>query len=174
MDTRDLTPGDRRELRSLVKKQFAVLRNDVKRRKDELVAEIESELLRRYRDQDERVQQAQQAATEAKRAYQDSLGRIADGLRVTDPTLKVDIGYDGRLMTSDSQRYQLHKALLASVPQQIADASTKLDQQELELLRALTIGALDSDQAQDFLAQIPTVGELVPKARLFELDSGGS
>ncbi|MGV7669105.1 hypothetical protein PJN91_17180 [Mycobacterium kansasii] len=170
MDTRDLTPGDRRELRALVKKQFAVLRNDVKRRKDELVCEIESELLRRYRDQDERIEQARRAIEAARSTYKDTVSQIVSGLRATDPTLEIYTDYGNKLLAQDTRRTQLHKALIASVPQQIADASTKLDQQELELLRDLTLGALDTSQAQQFLSRIPTVGELVPKARLAELD----
>jgi hypothetical protein len=173
MDTRDLTPGDRRELRSLVKKQFAVLRNDVKRRKDELVGEVEAELLHRYRDQDERIAQARREVAAAKRAYDDAVMQIMEALRETDPTIQVQIGFQGNLHAADPQRAQLHKALIAAIPQQIADASTKLDQQELELLRDLTLGALDSEQAQEFLARIPTVGELVPKARLAQLEVPG-
>lgn len=169
IDTRELTPGDRRELRSLVKKQFAVLRNDVKRRKDELTAEIESELLRQYRVQDERIAAARREIDDAQRTYQDSVRRIMDELRALDPELEMS-AYNGRLAATDPNRTQLHKALIASIPQQIADASTKLDQQELELLRDLTLGALDSAAAQQFLARIPTVGELVPKARLAELE----
>jgi len=170
MDTRDLTPGDRRELRSLVKKQFAVLRNDVKRRKDELVSEIHSELLRRYRTQDDQIKQAHLAAQAARRTYFDELGKIAAGLQEMNPGLDVRVSEygTGGIAVSDPSRSQLQKALLAAIPQQIADASTKLDQQELELLRDLTVGALSTDQAHDFLSKIPTVGELVPKARLPE------
>lgn len=171
MDTRELTPGDRRELRSLVKKQFVVLRNDVKRRKDELVSEIESELLRRYREQDERIEQARREIETAKRTYEDSVRQIMAGLRETDPTLELGLGYQSQLHAQDTRRSQLKSALLASIPQQIADASTKLDQQELALLRDLTIGALDSTAAQEFLSRIPTVGELVPKARITEIES---
>lgn len=170
MDTRELSPGDRRELRALVKKQFAVLRNDVKRRKDELTGEIESELLRRYRAQDERIAQARRDVAAALRDYQLAVEKIMDGLRETDPDLNVQMGYNNQLVARDERRSQLHKALIASIPQQIADASTKLDQQELDLLRDLTIGALDTEAAQHFLGRIPTVGELVPKARLAELE----
>lgn len=169
MNTRELTPGDRRELRSLVKKQFAVLRNDVKRRKDELTGEIESELLRRYREQDERIDQARKEVEVARRTYEDAIKQIMSGLRAIDPDLELWVGQQGRLSVSDPNRSQLHRALVASIPQQIAEASTKLDQQELDLLRDLTIGALDTDAAQRFLSCIPTVGELVPKARLAEL-----
>lgn len=170
MDTRDLTPGDRRELRSLIKRQFAVLRNDVKRRKDELAAEVESELLRRYREQDQRIEQARRELHAAKRAYEDAVEQIMAGLRTTDPTLEVTLGYQGQLHAADPRRSQLHKALIAAIPEQIDSAMTKLDQKELELLRELTIGALDSEQAQQFFSRIPTVGELVPRARLAALE----
>lgn len=170
MNTRDLTPGDRRELRSLVKKQFTVLRNDVKRRKDELESEIETELVRRYQVQDEHIRDAQRAAESARRDYERAMQAAMQALRDADPTLTVGAGYNGNISVKDEHRAQLHRALIASVPQQISDAMTKLDQQELDLLRDLTIGALDSDQANQFLNSIPTVGELVPKARLVEID----
>jgi hypothetical protein len=99
----------------------------------------------------------------------DAVEQVASALRATDPELDVSFSYD-RLYITDPNRAQLHKALITSVPNQIADASTRLDQQELELLRDLTIGALDTDAAQQFLMRIPTVGELVPKARLTEIE----
>lgn len=44
-DTNKLTPGDRRELRTVVKNRFKVLRAEVKRREQEMKAEIEKQLL---------------------------------------------------------------------------------------------------------------------------------
>jgi hypothetical protein len=174
MDTRELTPGERRELRALVKKQFEVLRKEVRRRKDELIAEIESELLNRYREQDQRLEQARRDVEAAYRTYQDSVRSIRATLRESDPTIELYEARDGRLVGIDQRRDQLHKTLIAAVPQQIADASTKLDQQELHLLRDLTVGTLETDTAQQFLSSIPTVGELVPKARLAELEGGNA
>jgi hypothetical protein len=171
MDTRELTPGDRRELRALVKKQFEILRKEVKNRKDELTGEIESELLRRYRQTDERIAQARLEIEAARRTYEDTCRRIMGDLRAMDPDLELSVGYQGGLNVGNTNRTQMHRALIASIPQQIADASTKLDQQELTLLRDLTLGALDSEAALQFLQSIPTVGELVPKARLPELES---
>lgn len=177
-DTREMTPGDRRELRSLVKKQFAILRNDVKRREAELRSEIESELLRRYQQQDQDIRDA---GDEARRAMADfllAMDKICDDLRERQPGLSVEHGKRhgqlGSIMTHDETRNQQHRALLAAIPQQVASANTQLDQDELELLRDLTIGALDTDQAHAFLARIPTVGQLVPKARLAELEVGSS
>ncbi len=46
----------------------------------------------------------------------------------------------------------------------------QLDRQEADLLRSLSVGALESEEAHRFLAAIPTVSELVPAARLAELE----
>lgn len=172
MDTRELTPGDRRELRSLIKRQFDVLRKDVKRRQSELESEVESELLRRYQQQDERVEQARRELGALHRDYELAVQKVLDALHETDPNLRVQLGYAGQLAAEDRNRTQLRRAAIAAIPQQIADAQTRLDQQEINLLRELTVGALDSDLAQQFLGSIPTVGELVPRARLASIEAG--
>jgi hypothetical protein len=171
---RELTPGDRRELRALMKKQFAILRNDVKRRESELHAEVERELLERYRAQDERIAQARDELAAAHMDYRRTCERIVDALRVAEPTLQNSVDGAGRLQAHDPQRSQVHRAMMAAIPVRVASALTHLDQQELDLLRELTISALDSDAAQRFLDRIPSVGELVPAARLAELEAGTS
>lgn len=170
VDTRELTPGDRRELRSLLKKQFGVLRNDVKRRESELRGEIEAELLTRYRQQDEHIEQAKRELEKAADDYRRAKEVIADSLRAVEPNLTVGWFHSMDLQANDPRRAQLRAALVASVPRRIADAYTRLDQQEIELLRELTVGALSSEQARRFLGAIPTVGELVPTARLTEIE----
>lgn len=175
MDTREMTPGDRRELRSLVKKQFDILRKDVKRRESEMEAEIEAELLRRYRAEDEATAQAVDAVNCAREDYLRAVMQIADALHDQYPDIETHVSqnYGGvQFSSGNTNRVQLRRALMASIPQKIADASTQLDQDELTLLRDLTIGALDSEQAQQFLDRIPTVGQLVPQARLAELTDG--
>lgn len=172
--TYELTSGDRRELRSLIKKQFQVLRNDVKRREAELRSEIETELLKRYRAQDERLEEARREQEVAADAYRREIQRIADSLRDDDPNLSVAVISGGRVSADDNTRRQLHTALIAAVPARIADALTKLDQQEIDLLRELTVGALATDEANGFLGRVPTVGELVPRARLDALEAGPS
>lgn len=167
---RELTPGDRRELRSLIKKQFQVLRNDVKRRESEMKAEVEQELLYRYRQQDEHVEAAQRDLEKAAQDYRDACEAIMDSLRAVEPSLLVNRHSTGQLWTTDKRRGQLHAALVAAIPQRVASAQVHLDQQELELLRELTISALDSEVATRFLNSIPTIAELVPQARLAEIE----
>lgn len=168
-DGHDLTAGDRRELRSVVKKSFAVLRNDVKRREQEMNAEVEEELLARYRQQDERIAQARRELAQAEDALKREQVRIAEALEQEEPSLVVSIR-EGRLVATDPRRRQLEVALRAMIPKRVAAALSKLDLEELALQRDLAVSALDTQRALTFLGSIPTVGDLVPKARLAEIE----
>jgi hypothetical protein len=168
-----ITPGERRELRSVVRGQFKVLRAEVKRREEELQGEVEAELLRQYRAQDDAIAQAK---TEWSRAYSDYLlavRKIGDDLKERRPELIVDV-QDCRgsvaFVASDPNRAQAHRAAVAAIPRQIADASLSLDRSENDILRELSAGAVTSDEARAFLGRIPSVGELVPRARLAEIE----
>lgn len=168
-----IAPGERRELRSVVRGQFKVLRAEVKRREEELHGEVEAELLRQYRAQDEAIAEAK---TEWSRAYSDYLlavRKIADELKERRPELAVDVrDQRGTAVFSafDPNRAQEHRAAVAAIPRQIADASLALDRGENDILRELSAGALTSDEARAFLERIPSVGELVPRARLAEIE----
>lgn len=45
----------------------------------------------------------------------------------------------------------------------------ELERREVTLLEELAVGTLESAEARDFLARIPTVGELVPSYRLAQI-----
>lgn len=174
--TDNISPGERRELRSVVKQQYKVLRAEVKRREQELKGEIETELLERYRDEDAAIAQAKAEIRRVAEEAQRQAHEIADRLREAHPDLTVEAGfsrYGGGLTleASNSQRHQMHRALISTIPSKVGDANLALDRQEADLLRTLSAGALSSDEAQVFLGAIPTVGELVPAARLRELES---
>ncbi len=49
-------------------------------------------------------------------------------------------------------------------------AQLTLDRQEADLLRSLALEGLETPAARAFLERIPTVGELVPSARLREIE----
>lgn len=172
--TDDITPGERRELRSVVKGQFKVLRSEVTRRKDELKGEIESALLRQYRDQDQAIHQAHEAQQRALNDYVLAVEQVARDLRDVRPELTVEVGNrygEIVLKAADPNRGQAHAAAIANIPSQVGDAMLRLDRQEQDILRDLSVGALKSDQAQGFLSAIPTVGELVPRAVLREIEA---
>jgi hypothetical protein len=74
------------------------------------------------------------------------------------------------LRAINHNRTQIHRALMASIPDKIGDAHLALDTQEMTLLRHLSEGALASEEARGFLGSIPTVGELVPRVVLREIE----
>lgn len=170
----ELTPGDRRELRSVVKGRFRVLRAEVKRREVEMKAEIEAELVDRYRDQEAAIAQAHR---EVQKAMEDALRQVRQVARMLsdqhpDVAFRVTNQYGGvQFQAAVKNKAELHRALVAAIPDKIGDASLDLDRRENDLLQELSVGALQTEQAQQFMASIPTVGELVPRARLREIES---
>jgi len=170
----EITPGERRELRSVVRGQFKVLRAEVKRRQSELKAEVEAELLDRYREEDQAIAEARRDAQRRIAECVRDLERIGDELRQRHPDLTVEAGAssNGRVFmgVANHHRSQLHRALIAAIPDQIGNANLELDRGENQLLRKLSEGALESEHARAFLGEIPTVGELVPRSRLREIE----
>lgn len=169
-----ISPSERRELRAVVRAQFKVLRTEVKQRKAELLAEAESRLVERYRDDDRRIDelnfQIQEIGRKAGREIDDlkrAAGLEEDGGRwVTRNNINV-YGVSRR----SEDRTQLHRALEAGVNEQVTQALLALDRQEADLLKALAMESLESAAARAFLDRIPAVGELVPAARLREIET---
>lgn len=168
-----MTRGERTELRSVIRQQFKVLRSEIAERRGELVREMERELVERYSQDDEKKRALQSevatAVDDANRAIEQLLdqygftieGGYAHMYRVSPP----------RLMFAHGEREQLHRAAVAEVDGQVKTALLKLDRQEADLTRQLALDAIESEAARAFLASIPAVGELVPGARLAELEA---
>lgn len=170
-----ITPGERRELRSVVRQQFRVLRTEVKQRELELTSEAERRLMERYRDEDKAIDdlnwRIKELASEAQRQIDDlmrqhedlqeggSWGRFAGRISANGVSRKTE------------DRAQLRRALEAGINEQVKQATLALDRQEADLLKALAVDALETDAAREFLTVIPTVAELVPSARLREIES---
>lgn len=169
-----ITPGERRELRAVVRAQFKVLRTEVKQRKAEMLAAAESRLVERYRDEDKQVDDVNFAIQEVGRKAE---REIEDLMRAAG--LEQDGGQWRRgsrvsvygVSRKSEDRTQLHRALAAGVEGQVSQALLTLDRQEADLLRALAMESLQSTAARAFLERIPTVGELVPAARLREIEA---
>lgn len=170
-----IPPAERRELRSVVRQQFKVLRTEVKQREAELLAEAERRLVDRYRDEDKRLDdvnwQVQEIAREAQRQIDDLLKKVGgdeDGGRWNTFSGQLRVN---RIVRHTEDRGQLRRALEAGIKEQVRVALLALDRQEADLLKVLALDALESDAAREFLTKIPTVAELVPSARLREIEA---
>lgn len=169
-----IAPGERRELRSVVRSQFKVLRAEAQQRKAELLAEAERQLVERYRDEDKQMDdlnwRVSQVVDQANSDIEDLMKQVGvaqDGGRWRN-VYRLSLP---RFTRQSESRKQLHAALTAGIDAQVRAALLALDRQEADLLRQLAADALESDEARAFLMRIPTVAELVPASRLREIES---
>lgn len=169
-----ITPGERRELRAVVRAQLKVLRTEVKQREAELLAEVEARLVERYRDEDKQIDELNSSIMEIGRNAAreiDDLIRAAGMAQDGGQWRRRDHVQVWGVSRKTEDRTQLHRAMEAGVKAQVVQALHALDRQEADLLRELAMNALESSAAHAFLTRIPTVGELVPAARLREIES---
>lgn len=168
-----MTKAERAELRSIVKQQYKVLRNEVTQRQAELIAEVEQEIAERYAEADQTWEAFKHKVDEivmaANRQINDALYEFGYQAKSGSERMWV---HSPSISKPESERTELRRLAQARVNAQIRDAGVALDRQEANLLRDLAVGALESDEARAFLAAIPSVGELVPAARLRELVEG--
>jgi hypothetical protein len=166
-----MTKGERTELRSIVRQQFKVLRSELVQRQAEMLAQIEDEIGVHFAEEDQKWAALQHAVHEAvlacNRQINDAIyehGYEARGsserIWITEPRMQQPVG----------KRVEMHRKADARITAQVRAAQLTLDRREADLLRTLAIGALESEEAQRFVGQIPTVGELVPTTRLAELE----
>ena len=167
-----ISKGERTELRSVVKGQFKVLRQELLVRQAELVAEMDGQIAHAFADRDI-----------ARQAFEDELHDITAEsnakLRAAFANRNFDItGYPGveyavpRFRWGDDGRQERRRAALSEIEARVKAAGLHLDRQEADLLRTLSVGALESAEAQAFLSSIPTIGQLVPAQRLAALEAG--
>jgi hypothetical protein len=172
--TDQITPGERRELRAVVRQQMKVLRAEVSQREIELQSEVEARLVERYRDEDRRSDELNRKIaeihTEANRQLREALDAFED---LSDGgTWRRISGFNAPYISRrESDRRQLKDALLAGIKVQVKQALLALDRQEADLLRDLAIDGLETAAARAFIGRIPSVAELVPARRMREIEA---
>lgn len=169
-----MTPGERRDLRAVVRQRIKVLRADVAQRRMELLAEAEARLVERYRAQDKQVEDLNfriaEIIEQASREITDLIithRGDADGVSIRRP-VRLQCP---KLSAFTEDRAQFHRAMVSGVEAQVKTALLDLDRREADLLESLALSSLETQAARDFLAAIPTVGDLVPAARLREIEA---
>ena len=184
-----ITKGERTELRSIVRQQFKVLRHEVEQRQAELVAELDGKIADKYADEDRQQQALMFRAHEICEAAGREITDLLKGSGVVhgyaDPHIRrageadppeVSIERPVRVSLetvswSKADRHQLRRAAVARIEAEVKGALLNLERREADLLRTLAVGAIESAEARAFLEGIPSVAELVPAARLLELEA---
>lgn len=167
-----ITKAERAELRTIVKQQFKVLRSELEQREHELYAGVEEEIVQRFAGDDQNWSVVQhkvhEAVMEANRQINDALHE--GGYQARGSTERMWVNTP-QIRKPEEDRQQLRALAQTRIRSQMKAAKLRLDRDEADLLRTLAIGAIESEEARAFLTAIPTVGELVPEARLAELEA---
>lgn len=168
-----ITPGERRELRSVVKQQIKVLRAEVEQRKLELLTEVSTRLAERYRDEDAKADEFRRKVDEIARVANDQMRDLMtefEGLFDDGRWMGQAYFSPPRVQRKSGDRDDLRSAMERGIGSQAKQALLDLDRQEADLLRDLAVDGLETSAARRFLGRIPTVAELVPSKRLREIE----
>lgn len=173
MTTTGITKGEREELRRIVRGDFKALKAEIGVRQAELIAEIEKRVAQRFVGHEETLKKAHSriaAIVEQANAQIDEIAaecqRECEGYVVTLNPLDVP-----HIRLIRERRDEMRRAMLADLEARVAHANARMQRQEIDLLKKLSSGVLESDEAKDFLTEIPSVAELVPSSRLAELEA---
>lgn len=165
-----ITKAERQELRSVVRHQMKVLRSEIMQRQAELMTGVRSEIAEHFRGEDETWGKAshdvQEAVLEANRRVNDVYRELLGDSHVEAMYVRAEMP-----RKPTQQRTALYQQAESQLTAQVKGALLRIERQEADLLRTLSVGALESEEAHKFLAAIPTVSELVPAARLVELEA---
>jgi len=167
-----ITKGERAELKSIVRQQFKVLRAELEQRELEMLANLEDQIADKYATEDQTwaalQHEVHEAVMAANRAINDAIYK--HGYAEKGPTERSWVA-EPHMKQPQERRMDLRRHAHSRIREQVRAARLDLDRREADTLRTLAVGALETSEAQAFLEKIPTVGELVPTARLAELEA---
>lgn len=162
---------ERAELKSVVRQQFRVLRQEIEQRATEVEAQAEYAIEQRYSDEDEAwasaTAQAHAIVLEANKKVNDLFRDLPGRFHEEDAYV-----HWRAPRRNQGKRVDLRRLATVDIESKVAAAKLRLNRQEADLLRDLSLGALESEEARQFLVGIPAAAELVPLARLGELEAG--
>jgi hypothetical protein len=166
-----IRPGERRELKALVRLRVKVLRAEVEQKHTEMLAEIDGRVATKFQEDDVRFkeleQKLQQITAEANRKFAKVFTDFND---VADPRKEVvsRLWFHKR----ETGRDKLRKALIAAVHAQTHAAQHQVTKLEAELLSTLSLDAVHSEAAKEFVKSIPVVEDLLSSRTLAEVEAG--
>lgn len=169
-----MNTGERQALRQVVRQRMKVLRADVNSRKAELVAEAQERVAASYADRDKALAELNQQAADIVEAASINLRTLARSAEVNLGLSPGQLGVTAyptppRFAMLRDDKGSMLRRLYAEIEAQVAAALVQIDRQEADLIEEITVDGLETDAAKNFLARIPTVGQLVPASRIKEI-----
>lgn len=174
-DSKKMTKSEAREIRSLVKSEYAFLDQElggqVSRIKSDIRQHMDSEAEIALTEARKRTDKIRAKAEKLKAEAHDLLRQLqAEGFELGgygNPDLFSFEVKDGNLKVATVEKRM--RAAFDAVDTQVHDARRVLKVQENEAVRKLTLNMCDTDEARQFVESIPTLAELVQMPDLKQL-----
>ena len=159
-----ITKADARELKSVVRMRFDLLRTETSLRETELRQLVREQVIRENQERIDEYRDRVRALADEALALSRRLTDLAD------EAYQNGLHISGSIIVVNTEQWNvLPKNLDYEVQRRIQEVYTQshatrlgIDRQEVELLEKLTLQVLDSNQAREFIESIPTVDELIP------------
>lgn len=165
-----IRPGERRELKSLVKMKIKLLRAEVEDRHAAQLAEIEGRVAAKFRNDDALVAELKrhlnEVVAEANQRAADLFATYSDVVESRSSVFSAP-WFSRRKDGKD----KLRRALMAAVQAQTSAARSRVTKLEAELLESLALDAIQSDAAKEFVRAIPTADALMPTEKLAQIEA---
>lgn len=171
--TGQISKGERDELRRIVRGDFKALTEEIDVRRAEMMAEIEKRVASRFKANEDLIATTE---IEINEIIEEANGQILGKLRLLQDrcegyTIHTERLHKPHMYFTRDKRDEMRRAMIADLDARVAQAKARMHRHEIDLLKDLSAGALESDAANSFLDRIPKVAELVSDERLRELEA---
>jgi hypothetical protein len=174
MANNNMNSVERRELAKVVKAEFENLRNEISARLKDKRDNQEEEVKLKYKKQLEAVSKAAEKHIEKVKKAQADVDlfvsqKVAEGYRLTNGNgdyngsrrgALVTIGYGGTNFSSTEMEDDLRQ-LRGAYDKDLRDAINFLARRETSVLKELSLSVLETDQARQFLGNIPDANAII-------------
>ena len=158
----EIRPGERRELKTLVKQKIAVLRAQVDQEYAAKVAKVDRAVAEQFKEQDARMAKLAQEVHDlielSNLRLQEILARYAD---VISPHCHRDSIREPHYYPRNEGRTEAKSALLSAANAEKSLAHHKLTELEVRLIEELTLDGLRTDAAKEFVRNMPDVNAVL-------------
>lgn len=166
-----MNTAERQALRQVVRQRMKVLRSDVVARKAELEAEVAERVTAKYATRDKLITDLNDVIAGIWDQARKDVRVVLDKAKADHPDMGIKYSVDRAVTADNTDKHHMGRQLNAEIEAQVAAALSQIDRQEADLIEEITVDGLETEAAKNFLARIPTVGQLVPAARMREITS---
>jgi hypothetical protein len=171
-----MTKAERDELAKLVRRREKLAKADADQRGAELLADFERQMAAIYQPDDDPVwQEARRAVQEVVNEARAKISERCRELGIWERSAP-DIGahwYGRGENATAERRAELRKVATTRIAAMTKAAKTEIERQSIEVQTQLVAGGLESVEAREFLASMPTAEALMPvPPTLAEIEAG--